>query len=308
METKVNYALVGLFMLLLGAALIGVVLWLSAGNFSRATYTTYYAYMQESVSGLNVNAPVKYHGVEVGRVRRIALDPRDPERVRLELDIVRGTPVKTDTVAMLAAQGLTGIAYIELTGGSRQAPLLTAGPGERYPVIRGSPSLLGRLDKSLSRLLSDLTQLSGSANAVLNEHNRRALSTSLANLKKLTGALAAHVDTLNAGLKNADRTLRYTAQASAKLPRLVDRIGRSADTVRHMADEVTRTSANIDAVVLDNRQAIQHFTHQTLPQTALLVSELRRLAVSLQHFSDELQRQPNLLLYGRRDQHPGPGE
>ncbi|MDE2089916.1 MAG: MCE family protein, partial [Gammaproteobacteria bacterium] len=114
METKVNYAVVGLFVLVLGAALIGIVLWLSAGNFNRQAYVTYYAYMQESVSGLNVNAPVKYHGVDVGRVRRIMLDPHDPARVRLVLDVVRGTPVKTDTVAMLAAQGLTGIAYVEL--------------------------------------------------------------------------------------------------------------------------------------------------------------------------------------------------
>ena len=308
METKVNYAVVGLFVLVLGAALIGIVLWLSAGNFNRQAYATYYVYMQESVSGLNVNAPVKYHGVDVGRVRRIMLDPHDPERVRLVLDIVRDTPIKTDTVAVIAAQGLTGIAYVELSGGSRRAPLLTAGPGQRYPVIRTAPSLLGRLDKSLSRLLADLTQLSESANALLSPQNRQALSASLANLQKLTGTLAARAGTLDASLRNADRTLRYAAQASAKLPGVVDRIGRSADTVEHMADKVTRTSANVNAVVQDNRQAIRRFTHQTLPQTALLVGELRRLTTSLQQLSEELEHQPDLLLYGKRDRRPGPGE
>ncbi|MHB8426113.1 MAG: MlaD family protein, partial [Gammaproteobacteria bacterium] len=119
METKVNYVAVGIFVLLLGTALIGGVLWISSGTAYRAAYDTYLTYMNESVSGLSVSAPVRYRGVEVGRVRRIALAPNDPEQVELTLDIERGTPVSQDTVATLRTQGLTGIAFVDLSGGSR---------------------------------------------------------------------------------------------------------------------------------------------------------------------------------------------
>ncbi|MCL4315301.1 MAG: MlaD family protein, partial [Gammaproteobacteria bacterium] len=87
MEEKVNFAVVGVFVLVLGAALIGSVLWLSSGNSYRKDYDVYRTYMQESVSGLSLDAPVRYHGVEVGRVREIALAPENVEQGRLTLAI-----------------------------------------------------------------------------------------------------------------------------------------------------------------------------------------------------------------------------
>ena len=121
MEPKVNYTLVGLFIALLGAATVTGVLWLSRTDY-RGVYDRYYTFMDESVSGLSRDSYVKYQGVEVGRVKEIALDPNNPEQVRLGLDLVRGTPVKEDTVAVLETQGLTGITIVNLRGGSRACP------------------------------------------------------------------------------------------------------------------------------------------------------------------------------------------
>ena len=80
MENKVNYALVGGFVLLLGAALIAGVLWLASGGGFQKKYDLYLALVGESVAGLNLNAPVKYRGVDVGKVREIQLDPRIGQR------------------------------------------------------------------------------------------------------------------------------------------------------------------------------------------------------------------------------------
>ncbi len=106
METKVSYAIVGAFVLVLSVAIAGGVLWISSGRVARKDYDTYLAYFTESVSGLNRQAPVKYKGVEVGSVREIGLDPTDPQRVQLVLAIERGVPIKQDTVAVLSVQGL----------------------------------------------------------------------------------------------------------------------------------------------------------------------------------------------------------
>ena len=90
METKVNFALVGAFVVTLSVAIVAGVLWISSGGAARKDYDTYLAYSSESVSGLNRQAPVKYKGVEVGAVREIELDPEDPQNIRLVLDIEHG--------------------------------------------------------------------------------------------------------------------------------------------------------------------------------------------------------------------------
>ncbi|NCN89119.1 MAG: MCE family protein, partial [Gallionella sp.] len=160
MEEKVNFTLVGLFVLVLGAALVGGVLWLGSGKSLRASYDLYQVYTDDSVAGLNINAPVSYRGVEVGHVRRIALAPDNVEQVQLTLAIEHGTPVKTDTLAVLQTQGLTGLAFVDLAGGSRDAPALRAQAGQAYPVIQSGPSLMKRLDLAVTSLLANLNRSS----------------------------------------------------------------------------------------------------------------------------------------------------
>jgi phospholipid/cholesterol/gamma-HCH transport system substrate-binding protein len=105
MEPKVSYVVVGAFVAVFGAMLIVIVLWLVRGG-PQKTYRSYYAYFGESVSGLTENSVVRYKGINVGRVRNMRLDPENPERVRLVLDIAEGTPIKEDTIASLAPRAL----------------------------------------------------------------------------------------------------------------------------------------------------------------------------------------------------------
>ena len=126
------------------------------------------------MAGLNLNAPVKYNGVDVGKVREIGLDPGNPERVNLLFAIERGTPIKVDTIAVLKTQGLTGIAYVEFSGGAPGAPPLRIIAGNKYPVIRTKPSLSARLENMLTKVLAKLDSTSNNINAVLSEENRAA--------------------------------------------------------------------------------------------------------------------------------------
>lgn len=301
MEEKVNFAVVGIFVLLLGTALIASVLWLSSGKSYRTVYDTYQTYMQESVSGLNINAPVRYRGVEVGRVQKITLAPDNVEQVQLTLGITRGTPVKTDTVALLQTHGLTGLTYVELTGGSRTAPALTAQNGTEFPVIRTGPSLMTRLDTSVTTLLANLNRTSENLNALLDEDNRRAVKSSLADIATLSRTLAAHQSTIDASLTNASRTLENTARLSHELPQ---RIRLSADNFDRMADKLGKTSDHARAAL----DSTQQFTTETLPEIHQLVLDLRDFTRSLQHISEELEQNPAMLLHGKGYTKPGPGE
>jgi len=308
MENKVNFAAVGAFVLILGIALTTGVLWLSSGKFYRKAYDTYLVYTSESVSGLDPDAAVRYRGVQVGVVRRIALARDDVERVELTLGIVRGTPVKQDTVAVLSVQGLTGIAHVELTGGSRSAAPLAALAGEDYPVIPSAPSLMVRLDAAVTALITNVNRSSERFNALLDEGNRGTIRDILANLDVLSRTLTARAAVIDSSVVNASRTMENTARLTAELPQLVDSLRTSAGTVERMANEVARAGATATSTIEGARSEARQVSGEMLPEARALLAELRELTASLRRFGDQVERNPAVLLYGRPASKRGPGE
>jgi phospholipid/cholesterol/gamma-HCH transport system substrate-binding protein len=308
METKVNFAVVGAFVLLLGAALIGGVLWLSSEKSYRKIYDTYLVYMEESVSGLTPDAPVRYRGVQIGRVRRIALARGNVEKVELTLDIERGTPIKQNTVAVLRTQGLTGIGHVELSGGSRDAPALQALPGEDYPVIRTGPSLMVRMDAALTTLIGNLTRSSENMNALLDDGNRAALKQTLASLALVSRTLAARSAEIDTGVANAARTMQNTSRLSGEVATLVERIQRSAEAFDRMSNEGARAAASAASAVEGARADLRQAARETVPEARVLIAELRELTTSLRRFSDQLERNPGMLVHGKPAAKAGPGE
>ena len=303
-----NYSLVGAFVLLLGALLVAGLLWLAAGGAFQTRYDLYQATEDESVAGLNLNAPVKYNGVDVGKVRQIHLDPTNPALVHLLFAIERGTPIKVDTVAVLKTQGLTGIAYVELSGGAKDAELLRAVPPNRYPVIQTKPSLSARLENVLTTVLSKLDDTSSSINSILSAENQAAFKSALADIATVARTVAARKDAIDTGITSAAKTLQNSAGASAQMAPVIERIGRGADAVEKMGSEVARTSESaaktVDAVGAD----LQRFGTDTLPELRRLLGELAALSTSLRRLSEQTERDPRGLLFGRKPVPPGPGE
>lgn len=303
-----NYAVVGGFVLVLGVVLIAGVLWLASGGAIQKQYDLYLAIEEESVAGLNLNAPVKYNGVDVGKVRDIQLDVSNPARVNLLFAIERGTPIKEDTVAVLKTQGLTGIAYVELNGGTGGSPPLRATAGSRYPVIRTKPSLGARLENVLTRVLAKLDSTSNNINAILSDENRAAFSSALADIATVARTLAARKDTIDAGITDAAEMLENTAQATEQMASVVERIGRGADAVEEMSNEVIKTSVStgkaVDGVGVD----VKRFSTETLPELERLLGEVSDLTTSLRRLTELTERDPRGLLFGRQPVPPGPGE
>lgn len=308
MENKVNLALVGAFVLALATALVGVVLWLASGGAYQTHYDRYDASVEESVSGLNPNAPVKYNGVDVGNVERIWLDADNPQRVNLRFQIERGTPIKVDTVATLKTQGLTGIAYVELSGGAAGSPALTARDGQEHPMIQTKPSLSTRLENVLTDVLARLDSTSTTINEVLSPANRQAFSSALADVARVARTIAARRTTLDAAITNAGQTLQNTSQASDQLAPVLARIGRSAQAVETMGQSVAATSNSAGKTVDTIGADMQRISSQTLPELERLMGELAALTASLRRLSDQTERDPRGLLFGRQPVPAGPGE
>jgi len=304
----VNYPLVGLFVLVLGAALIAGALWLASGGASQKKVDLYLAVMEESVAGLNLNAPVKYNGVDVGKVQDIRLDPGDPNRVNLLFAIERGTPIKQDTVAVLKTQGLTGIAYVELSGGARDSPPLVATANSGYPQIPTKPSLAARLENVLTSVLAKLDSTSNNINAILSDDNRAAFKSALADIAAVAHTIAARKETLDAGIANAGRTFENTARVSAQVAPVIERIQRSAQAIENMGNEVARTSATAGKTVNSVGADVKRFTAESLPALERLLGELSVLTTSLRRLSEQTERDPRSLLFGHKTVPEGPGE
>jgi phospholipid/cholesterol/gamma-HCH transport system substrate-binding protein len=320
MEPKVNYMLVGLFIALLGAASLAGVLWLSQTDY-RGVYDRYYTFMAESVSGLSVDSSVKYRGVDVGRVKEIAIDPNNPEQVRLALDVVRGTPVKEDTVAVLETQGLTGITTVNLIGGSRASPPLRPEPGEHYAVIKSQHSFYAQLGGSLSRLmaneqlpvlLANLNSLTQETRSLVDAQSRENLKQILADFAQITRAIAAHRAELSHSIAQSDAAFDRFADLGKKLddrlPELLEQASANLLSLQKMTDELARTGASVGSAVDGSRTDIAQFTGQTLAETGLLVAEVRQLTATLQRLASELEREPSALIFGRAPPRRGPGE
>jgi phospholipid/cholesterol/gamma-HCH transport system substrate-binding protein len=290
--------------------------------YKRKAYDPYETYMTESVSGLTLNSTVRYRGVEVGFVRQIMLAPGNVEQVRVTLEIERGTPVKTDTVAILQTQGLTGISYVELRGGRKDSPVLRAAPGQSVPVIASGPSLMERLETGTPVLMANFSRAVDNLNSLLDEGNRKALRSTLADLAVLMQTLAKRSSTIDATLASAARTTDSTAHVSAQLPQLVQRFERTADALERMATDVSDASASARSTLdsargtldsarstLDGSRAdVAQFTGAVLPETRELVAELRGLTATMRRVVDEVERNPGVLVQGRSPAKRGPGE
>ena len=314
MDPKVNYALVGFFVLLLGAALLSTIFWLARPHEDRQ-YRLYNAYVYESVAGLNTNAPVKFRGVSVGAVKEITLDRDNPERVRLLLKIEEGTPVRTDTIAILSSQGVTGVAYVDLTGGKMASPELTPPPGQDYPVIRTGPSLLARYDQAAStlfeevdRLVTDLNKLTNHANEYLGGDGGGHIRNTFANTEKLTEKLTERVEQMGRGLEQIDIILKNTAKASGSLPNLTGKASESLGSIEKAVKTLGRTADRVESLIENSNNELSRFSRGTLTQLNPLLAELQRLTETLERFGAELERNPNMVVFGRPKPALGPGE
>jgi phospholipid/cholesterol/gamma-HCH transport system substrate-binding protein len=168
METDRHYFIEGLFVIgsCIAAGLFAI--WLvGAGHRDDVLYRIHFS---ESVSGMAVGDPVKFHGVDVGTVKTIALDPTDPRLVQVDILLRKDAPVKTDTKATLKLKGITGVVFIELDGGSPDAPTLlaSAGPGQ-VPEIPSQKSSLNVALDLLPKLLEKFSSIEVQTKKVLTD-------------------------------------------------------------------------------------------------------------------------------------------
>ena len=192
MNAKTNYTLVGLFVIMSIVLIFVFVIWLVRPG-DETVMRSFKIYFTESVSGLNIDSPVKYRGVTIGKVTRMRINPVNVEEIEVEILVDDMAPIKTDTVAKLKAQGITGLNYIDLSEGSKQAPLLSDGKKEVL-VIKSVPSFLVKVEESFGSLSVNLSKTLGATQLLLRDENQEEITRTLQHLTKITASLEKALD------------------------------------------------------------------------------------------------------------------
>jgi phospholipid/cholesterol/gamma-HCH transport system substrate-binding protein len=283
-------------------ALVGAlfVYWYSDSR-EHKIFRRYEIYFDGSVSGLERGAAVRYLGVGVGRVQQLHIDPRDPGRVQVIVDIDSSTPISDRTLAQLELQGVTGLLYIDLQQLRADLALPPAVPGIEYPVIRSARS---RFDLFLARLpdvLASAGELVDRAARALSDKNIAAITNSLSNLDKASAGLPQtlrDVNTLVIELRSATVDLAASAKGARQI---VDQAGPEVvgalQRVRVVADNLANATDQIERLVGDNRQDLRSFTRDGLPELQRLLREGRTAAEEIRELSSSLRENPSQLLY-----------
>ncbi|MFQ6017312.1 MAG: MlaD family protein [Kiloniellaceae bacterium] len=337
METRANYLMVGGFVLALAAGLVVFVLWLAKLQLDTE-FARYDILYKGSVTGLRAGSPVRYSGVRVGEVISLGLDPDRPERVRVTIEVEATTPIRTDTAATLEIEGLTGGRYVLLSGASTESPPLVAAPGQPRPVIASRSSSLQQVLEGAPEVVQSVNLLLARANDLLNAENRGHVAAGLANFDQFTGALADHREDIGTLIRDASASMANLRGATAALEEMAQslkvgsaRLAERADTtlasidsmagsidrsvgetatgaqkliadLRITAQKLAGTSAQLGALVAENRAPIRDFTSNGLYEFTTLLTEMRELVVSLNRVTTEVQRDPARFLFGDQQQ------
>jgi len=183
METDKHYLRVGSFVVLTVLVAAIFTIWL-VGAYDGNKYTLYRIRFAESVSGLDVGGPVKFRGVQVGKVQTIAIDPTDMRMIRVDVSLLKNTPIKTDTSASLKLQGITGGVYVELSGSSPEAANLASNTEGSPPEIPAEPSTLNTLMDMLPEILKKVSHIADQTDKMFSDKNVAAINDIIGNVQK----------------------------------------------------------------------------------------------------------------------------
>ncbi len=288
METRAHYVLIGAVVLITVAMGFLFVLWLGP---SKGDFDQYDVIFRERVSGLSVGAVVSFNGIEKGTVRELSIAPDNPGIVIARIRVDRDTPVKTDTKAELELVGFTGLAIIQLVGGSADEELLK-------DVTRGIPRIEADAG-GIAQILAGSNDIIAAANRLLSPDNTETFTAILANVETLTTALAGQDANIAATIENL-------ASSSEKLNRTADSLDKlltneAPETMREAQATLAETKAlvaEMRGVISENREAIRIFSDQGLAQVGPAVAEARAMFRTLDQVLREIDRDPRGYLLG----------
>ena len=307
MEAKTNYTIVGAMVLILIGALLSAGLWLSVG-FNQKEYSLYTVYLSESVAGLSEQSPVKYNGVQVGLVKKIALNNNDPRQVEITLSIEKSIPITTSTTATLISQGITGVTYVGLAAGSSDLTPIKKMDGEPYPVIPAKPSLFNQLDTIIKEVSENVNKVSAQTQKIFNDQNALYIKHTLANIEQVTSVISNNSASINSTIQNMDAVILNLAKVSKDFPLVLQELRVGVKKFDGLSSDISTASKSISKAMGSGKNTIDQISQQAVPSATSLLNRLNAIAANLEKVSNEMRQNPSVVIRGSKPPQPGPGE
>lgn len=305
METRAHHVLIGAFTIGVFLAALGFVLWLSKSS-SDSEFRFYDVVFNEAVTGLSRGGLVQYNGIKVGEVAQLRLAPDDPRKVIARIRVDASAPVSADTHAKLGLLGLTGVAFIQLSGGSPGSPPLRTKDGS-VPQIVADASALQKLLASSEDVVTSINDVLYRIGNLVSEQNVARVSETLEHVDAIVGTVAEQRENLAETLRQLAATSGQLREAVATLNRMAattDRlmhndVTRVLESTRHAVEQLDRVAESTAGLLADNRAALTSFSNQGLRQIGPAVAELRETLRSFKQLTDQLGDNPASFLLGR---------
>jgi phospholipid/cholesterol/gamma-HCH transport system substrate-binding protein len=315
METRANHVLVGSFILALVAAAVVAALWLSKVEFDRAP-VRFLIYFRGNVTGLNIGSAVRYRGVPVGNVIDIRIDPANVEKIRVLIEVTDDTPIKLDTIASLGVQGITGIAFIQLSSGTQQSPRLVAERQSETPVIPSQASGLEKVIEIAPQIFEKAVVLVDRLSRLVSDKNLTAVTDTLENLRAMTERLGDQGgdltklmtegrETLIALRRAADTAEKLGDELHRKSSPILDGVGEAVDELQATLTEIRGTtevirgvSTRLDKIIAETDAPLRDFSQGGLYELSQFIAEARILVDALTRLSKQIERDPARFFFG----------
>jgi phospholipid/cholesterol/gamma-HCH transport system substrate-binding protein len=301
METRANYALIGVFTLAVIAAAFGFVLWFS-GSEKPGGRTTYKIIFTGSISGLSEGGFVLFNGMRVGTVTKIDLLPQDPSRVYALIEVDSKAPVRADTKARLEYTGFTGVASIALTGGALDAPPLPATQGPA--IIVADRSDYQDLVETARRVAAQASDLLTKTNHLIDD-NSASITATMKNAEKFSDALAANPE----GLKDFMGAIADVGKSIKPLTAKLDALAGDADNVvkgdvAAAAKSIKKAADDLDSRMKEIAANINRFSGSGLRQYEALAVDGRKTLEQINQAVRSIESNPQQFLFGKSPRIP----
>ncbi len=319
MNNKVNYTLVGIIVLVGMSFMLAFAYWMLKPS-SESETKTYVIYFDESVLGLNLEAPVKYRGISVGKVTHLRINPKNTEQVEVRISILKSTPIKEDTVARLTAQGITGLTYINLNLGHNHAPELKAKEGQKYPVIKTVPSFFENFEQSLGTVTGKLSRTLGRTEQLLGEGNQQHIAKILQHTASVSEKLDRILDertiySIQATAKNMEAATHKIDMMIPNVDILVenslvwqDKIAQSFGSIMNSYLGIRSSMDEIKRAVASGEFNIKEISSEIVPTMNDTFVEMQELMIKVEEVLEQYKRSPSDILYKQEAIQKAPGE
>jgi phospholipid/cholesterol/gamma-HCH transport system substrate-binding protein len=295
---KNKYALItGIFLIVLTTAIAAVVYWI--GHFERER-NIYYVSTRHSVTGLNPESTVFYRGIAVGKVLDIHFDPNDSGTILVPIEVDKEIVLSKGVFATLQLKGVTGLTQIQLEDPEQPGRPLPSGgdPANRIPL---KPSLADRLMHSGEDILKKAEHIMARLSVFLSDENEKNVSDILSNLKSLS-------DKLNRLEKSVDKALAEVPKLGNRAEKTLDNIDRLANDLQSLSRDVRTLEKKAEKLAETGFEVSDQVTQTTLPKVNELLNELQAAAQQVNKVANQLENNPQSLIFGPPDQEPAPGE